>query len=115
MEEKLEKLPIPMNTLDSDDVIEGIGIVEITIIGAFLFIGVVITMMMYLNTKDPLLSTSPSVILIAVIIFLIRRNKNNENVIDMLKILFKYWVVQKLYLYVTLDVYEEYIKDGEEE
>ena len=85
MNEKRRDLYIPVKTLDSDDYIEGIGNLEVSVIAAGTVIAIIIGVVVSSVTQI-LIGLGVGVLIIMLVVGIIRRDSVNENLIQKVKI-----------------------------
>ena len=103
--ENEKDLKIPENASDREDYIQGIGAKELYIIGVAFLLIVILVIILYVVTQSLPGAIFAGIFLIAFVIMLVKRDSINENMIDKLRILFRYLKMQKRYEYVQFDVF----------
>lgn len=106
MKEKKKPLYIPIKTLDSDDYIEGIGKLEIALIGAGICIGILLGIILAKFWNNSLVGVVTGIIVTAMSIGIFRRDGTNENLIRKITIIYRYIHAQKRYQYKFYNVFE---------
>lgn len=106
MEEKKEKLYIPLNVPDTADFMAGIGSKELSIIGCSLVVSVIVAIFVYSLGSDIVVALMCGAMLLACVIVAIRRDQYQECLIDKIKIVIAYTKAQKQYVYEYYNIYE---------
>jgi len=97
--EKRKPLYIPIKTLDSEDYVSGIGILEAVIIGIALVITIIIGILLAIIFNS-LVAIVVGIFLVATVVVVIKRDNTNENVIRKISIIMNFNRSQKRYSYV---------------
>lgn len=105
MEEK--DLKIPDNTSDRDEIISGIGMKEIAIIGIMLIVSIVVVIVFFLILGSLPIAFFIAFLVMATTIMFVMRDRIGENMIDKIKIFIHYIKMQKKYQYKHYDIYGE--------
>ena len=105
MNEKRRDLYIPVKTLDSDDYIEGIGNLEVSVIAAGTVIAIIIGVVVSSVTQI-LIGLGVGVLIIMLVVGIIRRDSVNENLIQKVMIVHRYMKISKQYQYQYHNVLE---------
>lgn len=113
MNEKKKELYIPLNVIESQDLISGIGGKEVGYIGGALLAGVILAVMIFMLSGSMVLAVLVGGTLVAVTVMLVRRDRFNESMIDKFRFLKIYLKAQKKYEYQYYNIYGGYIDDGE--
>lgn len=113
MNEGKKDLYIPLNVVESQDVISGIGAKEIGYIGGALLAGVILAVLIYSFSGSMVLAVLIGGTLVALTVMLVRRDKFNESMIDKLRFVKIYLKAQKKFEYQYHNIYGGYIDDGE--
>lgn len=103
--EAQDKLPIPVNVPERKDVIPGIGSKEIGIIGIASGIDIIFIFFIYGLTSSLPAAMLLGIVMIAIVITLIKRDRFDENFIDKILIIYKFYISQKKYYYEFYDMY----------
>lgn len=101
------ELYIPVNTLDSDDFISGIGSKELTIIISVLFGVLIIAVLIVAFTSNIFVSVVVCIGCIGLTIISIRRDIYNESLITKLKVIYRFYKAQKIFEYKYHNIYED--------
>lgn len=99
-------LYIPVNVVERNDIVSGFGKTELMITVISFLIAVCIGIWIIVSSEKIATAIFLGAMLIAVTIFLIRRDKFDESVIDKLFIIKKYYKSQKRYIYHYHNIYE---------
>lgn len=110
-----EKLYIPTKILDSDDFITGIGAKEVYVTMIATIFSAVFGVVMNQISGNAFMSVLLAIAIIAITIFLVRRDMCNENVFQKLEILFKDSRLQKQYKYQYTNIYEDILYEEADE
>ncbi|MBO5093171.1 MAG: hypothetical protein J6C33_02305 [Lachnospiraceae bacterium] len=104
MEQK--ELYFPVNVIDRNDYITGFGPKELltTIISFGVSVAVIICL--YFGTGNVFLSLFTGIMILAVTIMLIRRDKFDESVIDKVRYIVEHYQSQKKFVYDYYNIYE---------
>lgn len=94
-----KQLYIPVKTLDSDDLIEGIGILEIAICGVALLIILIISVILARIFTNNLVGIGFAVFSTIATVSTIRRDNCNENLIQKIMFILRFLKKQKIYLF----------------
>lgn len=113
MNERKKELYIPLNVVESQDLISGIGGKEIGYIVGALVAGVVLAIMIFSFTGSMVLAVLIGGTLVALTVMLVRRDKFNESMVDKFRFVKIYLQSQKRYEYRYHNIYGGYIDDGE--
>lgn len=105
MEESKGSLKIPAPVSDRDDFIQGIGVKEVSIIGAAFFVVLVLAVIIFGTTDNLLAAVFTAAFLLGCTVITVKRDSINENLIDQARILYRYWKMQKVYLYEQYDFF----------
>ena len=112
MEQK--ELYFPVNVIDRNDFISGFGGKEMIITLIALATAVATIVICFLSTGNMFLSIFAGIVIIAVTIFLIRRDKYDESVIDKVRYIIRYARSQKKFVYDYYNIHEgRYASDEE--
>lgn len=105
MENRSRELYIPVNTMDSEDYISGIGSREVAVISLISFIAIILGILisMLLNV---LLAVSLVALILSMTIMVIRRDLSNENLIKKMRVVLEFVNCQKKYEYRYSNIYE---------
>lgn len=115
MNENKRPLYIPIKTLDSDDFIEGIGKLEVALIGGGVMFGIVLGISLSEVMQNSLVGVAASIVVSILTIGIFRRDSTNENLIRKLSIIYSFLKKQKRYQYQYYNVLEEMdIEEGNE-
>ena len=105
--ENENELKIPENTSDRDEIISGFGKTEFLAIGLSVVCSIALLVFVYLLTRNLPLGFVIAIAIIAVTIVVVMKDKYGENMVDKMKILFRYLRMQKKYQYQRYDVFGE--------
>lgn len=97
--ESKKHLYIPVKTLDADDFIEGIGILELAICGVSLVIILIISVILAKIFINNLVGIGFAIFSTIVTLSIIRRDSSNENLIQKIFIILRFIRKQKIYLF----------------
>jgi len=97
--ETKKHLYIPVKTLDADDFIEGIGILELAICGVSLVIILIISVILAKIFINNLVGIGFAIFSTIVTVSTIRRDSSNENLIQKIFIILRFIRKQKVYLF----------------
>lgn len=103
MDEKRRPLYIPVKTLDSEDYIEGIGKLEVALIGAGVMVGITVGMIIQGITGNFLIAFAVGLVIVILSIGVFKRDNTNENLIRKLMIIYRFIHAQKKYMYYFFD------------
>lgn len=106
MKEVRKPLYIPVNTQDADDFVQGIGSIEVTIMGISMVISVVLGLLLFSISNDSILAVAIAAVIIAVTLLAVRRDIYNENLIKKIRIVRNYYKAQKQFEYRHGNIYE---------
>lgn len=112
MEQK--ELYFPANVIDRNDFISGFGGKELmaTLIAFGTAIAAIV--ICFLSTGNMFLSVFVGIVIVAVTIILVRRDKFDESVIDKVRYIILYYRSQKRFVYDYYNIYEgRYASDEE--
>lgn len=98
--ENTRPLYIPVKTLDSDDLLQGIGNVEIFLIAISSVIALTIGFLVGSVTDNNIYGVGTAILLVVASVCAFRRDITNENMIRKIQILYKYSKKNKKYTYV---------------
>lgn len=104
MEQK--ELYFPVNVIDRNDYVTGFGPKELFITVISFITSVAIIIAGYLSTKNMLVSLFTGIVILAITIILIRRDKFDESVIDKVLYIIRYCRSQKKYIFDHYNIYE---------
>lgn len=93
------KLYIPVNVVESKDIISGIGGEELAIIGVAGVVGVIAGIIMYAATANMIYCIISVAFIIAAVFIMVRRDNHNESIVDKLMHIYKYKRAQKRFEY----------------
>lgn len=110
-----EKLPVPVNVPERKDMLPGIGSKEIGIIGLASVIDIIFIFFIYGITSSLPAAMLLGIVMIAIVITLIKRDRFDENFIDKILIIYKFHISQKKYYYEFYDMYAHESKSEENE
>ena len=108
MNEKIgnEKRPlyIPVKTLDSDDYIEGIGNVELALIGCGAVAAIILGAIVSGSTNNNIAGVAAGAIVIVLFVGIFRRDSTNENLLRKAMIVYRFCRIPKKYEYRHFDM-----------
>jgi len=110
---KNEKLYIPTKILDSDDFITGFSVNELAVTGCAAVFAALVGIWEYHNTGNTFIAVMEAIAIIALVIFIVRRDMCNENIPQKIKILVKDLKTQKRFKYQYTNIYEDILYDEE--
>ncbi len=113
MSEGKKELYIPLNVVESQDVIIGIAGKEIGYIGCALIAGVILAVLTFSFSGSMVLAVLIGGTIVALTVMLVRRDKFNESMLDKFRFIKIYLKAQKKYEYQYHNIYGGYIDDGE--
>lgn len=115
--ENEKKLPlyIPTRVADDEDIISGIGVKEIVIIGCGAGIALVLAIIIIASGGGVVKGILIPFALVAVLVVCIRRDQCSESLVDKLKFVWVFSQAQKKYEYLYFDFLEDMIKRMEKE
>lgn len=93
-------LYIPVKTLDSDDLLQGIGNMEIFLIAISAGIALMIGLLVAIITNNNIYGVGAAILLVSIAVCIFRRDITNENMIRKFQILYKHVKKSKKYIYV---------------
>lgn len=106
MNESEKDLYLPINTPDADDLIQGIGTVELYIYSIGLAVCLAAGLWINFAIKNTVVATITAISLFALIVLLFRRNLYNENVLKITMVVLRFQKSQKIFEYVFHNIYE---------
>lgn len=106
MNENKRPLYIPIKTLDSDDYIEGIGRLEVALIGGGIVLGLVLGVSIANIIQNSLAGVVTGILITILSIGIFRRDATNENLIQKLNIIYQFMNIQKRYMYQYYEILE---------
>lgn len=99
MEPNKNKLYIPVNVVESKDIISGIGGKELAALGAAGAVGVIAGIVIYAITANMIYCIISVAFIIATVFIAVRRDNHNESIIDKLMHIYRYSRAQKRFEY----------------
>ena len=94
-----DKLYIPVNVLETRDLVPGIGGKELTEIGIAAIVGVIISLVVYAMRADMIVCILIVIFTTVTTFIAVRRDNHNENMVDKLVQIYKYAAAQKRFEY----------------
>ena len=113
MSEGKKELYIPLNVVESQDVISGIAGKEIGYIGGALMAGVILAVLIFSFSGSMVLAVLIGGTIVALTVMLVRRDKFNESMLDKFRFIKIYLKAQKKYEYQYHNIYGGCIDDSE--
>lgn len=113
MEGHKKELYIPLNVVESQDLINGIGGKEIGYIGGALAAGVVMAVLLFSFTGSMVMAVLAGGGIVSLTVIMVRRDRFNESMVDKIRFVWIYTKVQKKYEYHYHNIYGGDIDDGE--
>ncbi len=110
---KDEKLYIPTKILDSDDFITGFSVNELAVTGCAAVFAALFGIWKYHTTGNTFIAVMVAIAIIALVIFIVRRDMCNENIPQKIKILIKDLKIQKRFKYQYTNIYEDILYEEE--
>ncbi len=108
-----KELYIPLNVVESQDLINGIGAKEIGYIGGALLAGVVMAFIIFSCTGSMVMAVLAGGSIVSLTVVMVRRDKFNESMVDKLRFVRIYLKAQKRFEYHYHNIYGGYIDDCE--
>ena len=105
MEKRKKELYIPINSPDTEDFISGIGKVELSIITIATFVSISLGVIYSVITTNTLGAVA---FVLMSVIFIVRRDQYNENLIRKFEIVIEFIKSQKKFYYKYINIYESY-------
>lgn len=99
MESDKNKLYIPVNVVESKDIISGIGGKELAVLGAAGAVGVIAGIVIYAITANMIYCIISVAFIIATVFIAVRRDNHNESIVDKLMHIYRYSRAQKRFEY----------------
>lgn len=112
--EKKKELYIPLNVIESQDLISGIGRKEVSYIGAALLIGVILAVIIFSSSGNMVAAVMTAGILVSITVLMVRRDQFNESMVDKLRFIKIYMESQKRYEYRYFNIYGGDVLDDSE-
>lgn len=106
MSENKRPLYIPIKTLDADDYIEGIGRLEVALIGGGVALGLVLGIFVANIIRNSLAGVVIGIVITILSIGVFRRDSANENLIQKFRIIYQFIYAQKRYMYQYYEILE---------
>lgn len=100
-----KELYIPLNVVETQDLISGIGGKEIGFIGASLVVGIILAIIIFSSSGNMVTAVMTGGILVSVTVLLVKRDRFNESMIDKLRFIREYAKSQKRYPYNYTNIY----------
>ena len=101
-----DKLPIPTNCPDADDLVPGIGRKEIMIIGVSFLVAVITALRVYLKIGNVFTCLVIAASIVFFTVIFVKRNQFQESFIDNIKQVIDYHLAQKRFQYEYYNIYE---------
>lgn len=101
-----KELYFPVNVIDRNDFITGFGPKELLITVISFSVSVVVIIISYFLVRNVFLSLFIGIMILAVTIILIRRDRFDESVIDKVRYIVQYYRSQKKFIYDYYNIYE---------
>lgn len=114
MKEKKKELYIPLNVVESQDLISGIGGKEAAYIGAALLIGIVLAVIIFTGSGNMVSAVLTAGIIVSITVLLVKRDQFNESMIDKFRFIKIYMQSQKRYGYRYFNIYGGEVPDDSE-
>lgn len=99
-----EKLYIPVNVLETRDLVPGIGGRELVEIGIAAVVGVIVSLMVYAINADMIVCILITAFAATATFIAVRRDNHNENMIDKLGQIYRYVKAQKRFEYEYMGI-----------
>lgn len=108
MEKKEKKLYVPENIPQSraSDYFDGFGSKELAITGCSFLVAAVLAVLLYMKTEQILFSALIGIGIVGLTIFIVRRDKYDESMIDLCRLALKHKKAQKQYEYEYYNIYK---------
>lgn len=104
-EGKNGNLKIPAPVSDRDDFIQGIGTKEVSIIIAAFFAVLILAFIISGITGNLIAAVCTAAFFLGLTVITVKRDSINENLIDQVRILYRYWKTQKVFVYKHYDFF----------
>lgn len=101
-----EKLPIPVNVVESKDLISGFGSKELSITGVAAIIDLILIIILS-SFFGNLVAILIGAMIISTVVLAIKRDKYDESIVDKFRIAYTFSKEQKQYQYQYFNMYEE--------
>ncbi|MEG0962412.1 MAG: hypothetical protein RSF88_06100 [Lachnospiraceae bacterium] len=112
MEENKNKLPIPVNAPDRNDYVQGFGNKELTVTAGVALLAIIYFICMMVRSTDNIFKVFFMALgSILFTVALIVRDRYNETIIDKIRVIIQYQMVQKKYKYNYRNLYETEVED----